>query len=484
MRTTIVFLVAYPSLLAAQTAQPGYIQTAPRSRPPVVVQPESDRGAVMSLTPVDGMPAPAVELRDAMPSSVTLVWSPPGGASGFLVYRSDLGQVTPTPLPADRTTFSHSADNDYRMVYQYRVVAVYPDGRYGPSAWIPYQPPKPVNPAAFAAAAHGSTATLTWQAVPGVETYFLGGAGLPLEGVRLPASTTRYEVSHLPLGRHEWMIGSYYPRTVSTPAGEWSRAAATVVETSGPAAGAVSGRYRITLAGFIVHREAPEDLVRADGRRNEAYASAMVRLLDAAGTPRDTATVRTATHGDAQNFPSRVAAGRASETGGLMSGDTVPTGWRPGQVREPGSPGRFPLLLWEGELTNGSDILVIRPQLWEDDEDDMSYSYWKGERFHPWQFASVRNAAAGPSIEVVQGQAISMADAGGWTGKIGALGNGRRERLVVLTRTQIEANLTKSSSSGTPRGLLPIRFVDAGHFGRDDSSGGDYTLYLRVERIP
>lgn len=197
MRTVALILFAWPSLLAAQISQPGYVQTAPRTRPPIPVQPEPDGAARMLSVPMEDMPAPVVHLRDAMPSSVTLVWAPMGGASGYLVYRNDAGQVTTAPLPADRTSFSHSAQNDHRVVYQYRVVAVYPDGRSGSSAAVPFQPPKPVNPTAFAAAANGSRVTLSWQAVPGVETYLLGGAGLPLEGVgcRHPPRATRWRIS-------------------------------------------------------------------------------------------------------------------------------------------------------------------------------------------------------------------------------------------------------------------------------------------------
>lgn len=53
------------------------------------------------------------------------------GASGYVVYRNDLGPLNSPPLPLTTTSFTHRANNDYRLTYAYTVVAQYPNGHTG-----------------------------------------------------------------------------------------------------------------------------------------------------------------------------------------------------------------------------------------------------------------------------------------------------------------------------------------------------------------
>ncbi len=488
-RLTLLLMLALPGALAAQT----YTRISPRGTLPTAPVPTTGTTATISPTVTDDMPAPVVHVRDATPSSVTLAWSPLAGASGFLVFRNDLGKVTATPLPGGTTSYPHVAENDYRVTYQYRVVALYPNSHTGPSALVPFTPPKPVHPTGFSASVKGTTATLTWQPVPGVERYLMGGAGIGLNGLYLPAATTSFEVRDLPAGPHEWVIAAYYPANVGTHSSEWPKTSATVVVTS--------GHYRLSLAGFVVERETGDG--PHNGHRDEVFAATLVQHFDRTDNRLvESDLVRSKTQGDVNNHPERIRQGRGSETGGLTSADVVPAGWDQRSVIPSPGPQQFPLVLWEGALTDGQDVIVLRPTLWEEEGEPIAFQDWRSS-VEPSASATiaspdVQNAIKGPAIAQVLGGGISYSYASAWdelryvgryTNQVRAghdrpigmnhTANGKtyfRDLQVVLTREQIETELNRPNASA--RGLVAVRFTDA------VESLGAYTLYLRVERVP
>jgi hypothetical protein len=488
MRRVALVLLLWPSLLAAQVST-GETRMTPLSRTPIT-RPGTEGTTRMIPTTVDDMPGPAVQLRDPMPGGVTVTWTPLAGVSGYLVYRNDVGQTTPTPLPAGATSFPHAAGtNDYRVTYQYRVVAIYPNGHNGPSAWVPFQPPKPVNPAGFAAEIRGTTATLKWNPVPGVHHYLLAGPGTGPNGDSIPPNETEHTLHNVPPGPQTWTLGSYYPPgNISTNWNEWS------TTSSKPA----SGKYRITIAGFRVNHQTYDDQLNRDGWSDEVYAAAFVQQVDRSSRALlDTGTVQSRAHGDARGFPDRIPAGQAGA--GLTAGDVVPKGWdeRAGLSAVQGS---FPLLVWQGDLMDGKDALVIRPMLWEVDGDNTSFQYWKRwvARSDP---AAVLANASPQSIAQVTGDTIisttSQALTTRWGPGSDAWADAGRDRpigmsqyrwydlVLVLTREAIEAELAKSSGTRATPGLLALQLIDTA---RPDLVGaamsGDYTLYLRVERVP
>lgn len=488
-RLTLLLTLALPGALAAQT----YTRVSPRTALPTAPAPTTGATATLSPTLTNDMPAPVVHIRDATPSSVALAWAPLTAASGFLVFRNDLGQLTPTPLPAGTTSYSHVAQNDHRVTYQYRVVALYPNSHTGGSAQVPFTPPKPVNPTGFSATVRGTMATLTWQAVPGVERYLLGGAGIGLNGLYLSPATTSFEVRDLPAGRHEWVIAARYPAGVETPSTEWPKASATVV--------VASGTYRLTLAGFLVERETGDG--PHNGHRDEIFAAALVQHFDRTNSRLlESDFVRSKTQGDVNNHPERIRQGRGSETGGLTSADVVPAGWDQRSPMPVPGPQQFPLVLWEGGLADGQDVIVLRPTLWEEDGEPVSFQDWRDavETSASATIGSpdVQKAIQGPGIAQLLGGGISHSYASAWdelryvgrsTHQVRA-GHDRpigmnyraggytyfRDLQVVLTREQIEAELNRPNTAA--RGLVPVRFTDT------VEGGATYTLYLRVERVP
>lgn len=488
-RVTLLLTLALPGALAAQT----YTRVSPRTAPPTAPTATTGATATLSPTRVDDMPAPVAHVRDATPSSATLGWEPLPAASGFLVFRNDLGQLTPGPLPAGATSYSHVAQNDHRMTYQYRVVALYPNSHTGPGAPVSFTPPKPVNPAGFSATVKGTTATLTWQAVPGVERYLLGGARLGLNGMYLSPATTSFEVRDLAAGRHEWVIASRYPAGVETHYTEWSKTVATVV--------VASGTYRLTLAGFVVERETGDG--PHNGHNDEIFAATMVQHFDRTDSRViESDLVRSRTQGDVNNHPERIRQGRGSETGGLTTADVVPGGWDQRSTLPVGGPQQFPLVLWEGVLADGQDVIVLRPTLWEEEGEPVSFQDWREEvaASAPSTIASpdVQNALKGSAIAQLLGAGLSYSYASAWD-ELRYVGRFRhqvraghdrpigmnyrsggktyfRDLMVVLTREQIEGELNRPNT--TARGLVPIRFTDT------VEGGAAYTLYLRLERVP
>jgi hypothetical protein len=221
---------------------------------------------------MDDMPAPTVQLRDATPAGVRVTWNPLPEASGFLVIRNDAGQVTPTPLPPGTTAFLHSAQNDSRQSYQYRVIALYPNGHSGPSTWISFQPPPPVNPAWVKAVLQGKDVVVSWAAVPGATRYAVAGpAGSMFRDVAAPATSVTYQ--GLATGSYEIAVGARFdPGPVETPAAEWPRATVTVAVTS--------GRYRVVLNGAQVVTPTTDDWLSRDGKGDEVYFASLVEVFD------------------------------------------------------------------------------------------------------------------------------------------------------------------------------------------------------------
>ncbi|MEO8561602.1 MAG: hypothetical protein ABI601_05980 [bacterium] len=105
--------------------------------------------------------------------------------------------------------------------------------------------PGPSNPTTFVATQTGeSEVTLTWNAVPSVAYYLIGGAGLPNTGMQV--TTTRQVLTNVPLGAQSWTIGAFFAGGVSTAGSAFPTTSATLTSacslppTSGSAPASVS----------------------------------------------------------------------------------------------------------------------------------------------------------------------------------------------------------------------------------------------------
>jgi hypothetical protein len=365
------------------------------------------------------------------------------------------------------------------------------------------------DPSGFTATRLGNTVLLSWQAVPGVSWYLLGGPGMTLYGQQVQG--TSYTLRDLAPGHYEWSVASLAGE--NQPAlnngALWPKASLVLD-------GRTVGAYRISVAGFRVDRTTYDDQLNRDGASDEVYASVIFQRFDRTGTLVQSGAVTSKTHGDASKWPTRVAQGGATAEGGLAPRDVVPFGWDERSVQPPlvADPRRFPMVVWQGMLADSGDVLVLRPSLWEEDGDATAFNFytrylagappaatWGLEGFQQsltnteiqpspgisgperkwllrsWSFNVVDYLAVDNSrdfyINPGRDRPIGLRTYGGeylWY-----------DQVFGLTREKLEAELRRASAIGAPAGVIALRLSEKQ--GGVVPLNGDYVLYLRVERM-
>ncbi|HEX6057695.1 MAG TPA: hypothetical protein VFZ11_01665 [Gemmatimonadaceae bacterium] len=304
------------------------------------------------------------------------------------------------------------------------------------------------------------------------------------------------------------------PATVSRPAAPPPPATASTPKTESSAA---RGRYRVLLSGFHIRSETYDDPLQLDGKRDEVYISVGVMETDRHGKallPGGTAKVESSVLGDvggafggSGGHNGRVRAGSASSNGGLRTGDSYPTRepWRVEPASRKGArrADLLPMELWSGELVRGENVVLLTPTIWEYDAPDLREAYrgwqqWLGSaatRLGDDQTFTSLVTASFPEAPLVLslGQlgpslVVSGMDA------LGRMGNrpigmqlrttGGTEELsfepktVVLNYDNVERILSGSTIGGKP-GAVMVDYVES-----HPKLGGNYHLYLVVERVP
>lgn len=232
-------------------------------------------------------------------------------------------------------------------------------------------------------------------------------------------------------------------------------------------------RYRVTVTGFAVVHETFDDVLERHGARDEVYLDAIV--VDPHAPPLHPAT---RIFGDVHCNADHVRAGSVSRVpllganGGLTTGDVVqgdgeplrPPAARPLQTdTRPGELDRLPVILWEGTLRERGPAVVIVPAIFESDH-----------RLPPsstWLFAELAAAHAAPH-EVEAAVARHVRHSRGddpHDRPIGMIAIG--EEYVWQPQALV---LTYESAKEGERVLT---------FRDDVALGGEYTLFLRIERL-
>ena len=358
------------------------------------------------------------------------------------------------------------------------------------------------------------TVRLTWDAVSGAGSYMLGGPGTN-NGVMVTGVSQT--LTGIPQGTQTWTIATIYnPGGILTTADRWPRASTSVTNTS--------GRYRLLVTGFRVNRPTFDE--RINGNGDEDYVAVGLSTIDRRDSSviQPWAAIRSDSYGDVGRFPSFVRAGSATPTGGLWSGDVVPTGTDPRATSGTPSPSRFPLAVWEGTLRDGIDALIVKPTLWENDGQIEPYDKWSTLRDragnyqqparnsqvnaqdHAAQAAVIKERSDRGEITTFRGTPVFFCSDlvgssdychGGFDRPIGidrtggCIGYDYRQQgawcdlAIVVTREGIERALSASQVGGITPGLVTIPLIEP--TGVDLISGGyegSYELYLRVERMP
>ena len=362
------------------------------------------------------------------------------------------------------------------------------------------------NPTSFVATVQGTQVVLTWNAVPGVSWYLLGGPAMGLYGKQVQG--TSYTLGSMEPGGYEWTVASLEGegRAPLTNFAYWPKAQAVV-------SGNTAGSYRITVAGFRVTQNTFDDQLNRDGFGDEVYSSVVLQRFDRkTGKLIESNSVTSSVHGDGNQAPERIPQGHASGTGGLTAGDVVPFGWDERSAQPALSPGRFPEIVWEGPLADGGDVLVLRPTLWEADGDRTAFDWWlrflgsQAATDTTWKLPRLQQSLANAGIGIIPGigkslypddtrllyaspDIVDQLAVGnsqpnyinpGRDRPIGLNHHEWDDELLVLDREKIEAELNRASQVAAPAGLIAIPLDE--EQGGSTPLGGHYKLYLRIER--
>lgn len=416
----------------------------------------------------------------------TVSWQPVAGAVGYSVQRwlqssPDCCRATSPQLTT--TTWS-DAGLEWPGTYVYRVYVNYGDGRQG-YADVTHLRPEPQNATGLDARQTGEgEVTLTWTAAPGVTKYFVAGPGAGPSGYTAVGTTA--VLRGVPAGQHEWAVGTLYePGGLLTQAATWPRKSLNVVS--------MTGRYAISVIGFQVSEATPDDWWSWDGKGDEVYPAYHVSVFNRqTGALLFRAHGNTLVHGDVNNLPNRIQAGTFSAAGGLQASDAFPAGNPYGSAgASTAGTQSLPLLVFNGQLTNSLEMVLIAPAIWESDRNDTPYQTW-------WQVMDTVAVTLAKSQPILDDMASSQIRpfVGRELAGIGITMDNKRDRplgmrpagndawvqqrVVVLTREKIEAALTSQFGGGLPVGIIavPLTDVPSGYHG----TGGSYTMYLKVER--
>ena len=159
-RATSMVLLSATSLFAQRTA----IIEKPPISPTLLQQLPLAAPANLTLTPAA--------------TSASLRWDPVSGATGYLVTRTTAlyGTIQQTPTPITSTSFTDvSQQFDPRYIFTYKVMAVYPDGRYAAAEVTYLPPPATVSFPKWSGQCYGAGIiyTTTWAQVPEATGYVI-----------------------------------------------------------------------------------------------------------------------------------------------------------------------------------------------------------------------------------------------------------------------------------------------------------------------
>jgi len=368
-------------------------------------------------------------------------------------------------------------------------------------------PPKPAqDPANFKGAQVGdSQVQLNWDAVPGVTTYLVlgpgsAGGGNAVDGLKVQSTTTT--LTGVPAGPQEWRVTSWYsPDGSRTKAENWPKASVTVV--------APKNHYRITATHVVINHQEIDDDSKWHGKVNEIFVTTYAVVFDRRNQNAISAgpLLRTPIHGDTNSDPAtgmRIPAGTFAASGGIKTGDDVKIWMCDG----PGS-NYYPMVPWDGDLTNGVEVVVLRPMVWALGGSEQQFWTPYSNRVtyyeHPADIIGLPEVSAAlgqtsgisldPAPELItsgtysvheerpfgltQAPASSSTAVQGSTDIFGSLHSNSAEnmpavwsdRVIVLTREKLEAFL-----AGRSAGTFEVH-------AKGDWTQGEYTLFLGIERL-
>lgn len=409
-------------------------------------------------------------------------------------------------------TFRYGLFLEGRWIYpgtQFKVLIDYQDGREG-EAEITYNNPEMLLRVATdlrAVQTGYRKIRVTWKRPLPIEDRGRGAggtlfaAGLP-QGSVSPLATDSPDVyigiSNVPEGRHPIHV-AFHGMTRLLP--NDARGVAEVLPVMG-------NRIRVVLLGFRVGRKTTDDdIFDGDGRGDEVYFTAYRANIPLRNRPAGVAPlgiVQSAVIGDTNNFPSRQRGGNAGPTGGVRSGDAVPS--ESALAAQPGiaaNRDRLPMILWEGKLDREYNATVVALTGWEwDVSPAVPADAWSSRWDQQWtkdRLFDIASSAAIDTPDEIRYQPLSAPDVRqfygasstrGGTRPLGGLmaGPGTWDCVplgIVLTLRNVESLLGNAAAAVINAPLSSMRRSPVAAW--DDPNqrdASDYTAVLQIERLP
>jgi hypothetical protein len=268
----------------------------------------------------------------------------------------------------------------------------------------------------------------------------------------------------------------------------------TSESTGRPAA--LASSFRVTLNGYRVERQTRDDMLERDGVGDEVTLVLGLATVDSEGrfVPQRWGNIFSSLMG--QQPRNEIRAGTGSDRGGLITGDGFPTA-TPWRRVTPVNPGIPPNILFEGELTQGSNAALIIPAIFESDNTSALHAAYADslERARPLVTSTIRrmissSLPAVPESYVLPGSALGIGNT--VTLGHGPFGLGQVDDRPIgmralegnfgftpqaLVVTYDGARVLARADFGFGRGVIPVRYQD------DRRLEGDYTLFIQVEEL-
>lgn len=507
-----------PAIVGATPAAAAMV-TAPVALPS---QPTTGTRIPVVVTPPSAGPPPRNVAVTGSPAEAFVTWDKPFASPGPVSHVVERWKTAdPTCCRATSPTLSAvgwSGWIDPLMwsgAWTYQVTAIYADGSRG-SASASYTYPEPEMPQGFKALQVArDTVVLTWQPVPGASYYTVGGPPSNV-AIRVDTTTTRLTRVGVPPGNATWQVAAMYQGRAAGSPQAGSPSATISLDVVNP-------RYRLVAEAIRVTAETVDKPLSEDGMYDEVYVASFAELLQrASATSGLTLLARqpvqlSAVHGDvSSSLPlERSQAGTASANGGIRANDIVSPVLA---TRTMTSLAGALFVLWEGDLLPGRHDLVLHPMIWEVDQPptdlarDLTaacvqllcgwYGYMTGPGGENSAFRPGPQAAmAGARIAIVEGDIAWLGgpdivhlerhdkdrpiglEVGSTAPNPEGLVGTWRDKMVILSSEKIEAAL----ASGQNR--IEVRFWDHWNIPNTAPStvnylNGDYTLVIRIERMP
>jgi hypothetical protein len=259
-------------------------------------------------------------------------------------------------------------------------------------------------------------------------------------------------------------------------------------------------RYRVTINGFRCHNETWDALFNEDGKNDEVFIGVNTKVVAPNGTVKRNLDSQSETMGDTLRQPGRVQAGSASNLGGIRTNDSFPATPTPWLRTLPLDGHRYPpYVIWEGELADGGDIVMLTPTIWEYDpaesfvEDWINWHVQIDDKFgqRAKDIYSKIWPISAPVFDAVSLGIQTLGKAPGLWGPLGhpmsrPIGIQRNPddpngflfnpQIIALTRESAEY-LVNQNDQGLGTGITELLYVDDPHL------KGRYSIYLQIEKL-